>query len=111
MRLLGRHRNCGYRGDRRIDRYPCQRCDSEVQRSYLRVPGGDMKFSTGMEGKKEASALCKDVCAVRERLRRHELLAEPLEAAFKEVLSQLSDLLCPYPVEKLDRRVKELDDK
>jgi hypothetical protein len=70
-----------------------------------------MKFSTGMAGKKEASALCKDVCAVRERLGRHELLAEPLEAAFKEVLSQLSDLLCPYPVEKLDRRVKELDEK
>jgi hypothetical protein len=70
-----------------------------------------MKFSIGIEGTKEASALCNAVCALRERLRRHELLPGPLEAEFKEVLSRLSDVLCPYPVEQLDSRVKELDEK
>ena len=70
-----------------------------------------MKFGIGIEGTKEASELCRAVCAVREQLRRYELLAGPLEGELKEVLRQLSDVLCPHSIEELDRQVKELDEK
>jgi hypothetical protein len=70
-----------------------------------------MKFSASEEGRKEASVLCNELYALRERLRRHELLTGPLEAALKELLSRLTDFVNPYSTEELDKRVKELDEK
>lgn len=70
-----------------------------------------MKFAPGEEGKKEASALCNELYALRERLRRHELLTGPVETALKELLDRVTDFVNPYSTEELDKRVKELDEK
>jgi hypothetical protein len=70
-----------------------------------------MKFSSGTAGHKEASALCNELYALRERLRRLELLTAPLEAELKELLGRLTDFVSPHPTAELDERIKELDEK
>jgi hypothetical protein len=55
-----------------------------------------MKFSSDPAGRKQASALCNELYALRERLRRLDLLAAPLEAGLKELLGRLTDFVNPY---------------
>jgi hypothetical protein len=70
-----------------------------------------MKVSPGIEGKREAHAIFRAVSNLREMLRKHDMLTESLEAGLADLRSQLTDILNPYSVEELDRRVKELDEK
>jgi|ERR1700678_3743302 hypothetical protein len=70
-----------------------------------------MKFSSDPAGRKQASALCNELYALRERLRRLDLLAAPLEAGLKELLGRLTDFVNPYSTEELDKWVKGLDEK
>ncbi len=70
-----------------------------------------MKFGAGSAGTKEASSLYNAIWDVCERLERHDLLSARLNAELKEVRHDLSLFLCPYPIEELDRKVKEYDEK
>jgi len=40
-----------------------------------------------------------------------DLLPPPLLASLREFNARLSERLCPYPAERLDARIKELDDQ
>jgi hypothetical protein len=70
-----------------------------------------MKFEPGIEGKKEARKLFGKVNDLYNVLRDLGMLTGSLEAGLRELRDQLTDILCPYPVEELDRHVKALDEK
>lgn len=66
-----------------------------------------------MEGNRngEAHAIVRAICELREMLRRNGMLTRPLETELAKPLGQLTDVLCPYSAEELDRHVKKLDEK
>jgi hypothetical protein len=69
------------------------------------------EFDSGVEGKKEAHEIFRAANELYNMLRHRDVLPEPLEAALKDYRAQLTDIICPYSVEQLDRRVKELEEK
>lgn len=70
-----------------------------------------MKLSPGTAGKKEAQTVFRAIDSLRELLTNHDMLTGSLETELKELRHQLTDFLCPYSVEELDRQVQELDEK
>jgi hypothetical protein len=70
-----------------------------------------MEIRPGADGKKDARTMLRAIDGLRELLRNHDMLPGSLEAELQELRSQLTDILCPFSVEELDRHVKELDEK
>jgi hypothetical protein len=70
-----------------------------------------MRLSPGPDGKKEAHAIYRALREICQLLAKHDMLPDPMEAELKALCDQMTDILCPYPVSRLDQRLKELDDK
>lgn len=70
-----------------------------------------MEIGSGIEGKKEAHKVFHAVNDLYNMLRHRDMLTESLEAELKALRSQLTDILCPYTVEELDRHVERLNEK
>lgn len=70
-----------------------------------------MKLKPGLEGNKEARRLFRKVSTLYDALRELDMLTGPLEIELDELRGQLTDILCPYTVQELDRHVKELNEK
>ena len=71
----------------------------------------NMKVSPGTEGMKEAQTMFRAIDGLRELLTNHDMLTGSLEAELKNLRDQLTDFLCPYSAEELDKQVRELDEK
>jgi hypothetical protein len=70
-----------------------------------------MQAISGIEGKREARTMFRAIDDLRRLLGKHDMLTEPLETELQKLRRQLTDILCPYSAEELDRHVKELDEK
>jgi hypothetical protein len=70
-----------------------------------------MSVNPGMESTKEAQIVFRAVDDLLKLLTEHDMLPGPLEAGLRQLRDQLTDKLCPYPIEQLEAEKKQLNER
>ena len=70
-----------------------------------------MRISLDSKSTKDIHTVFRSVDDLLKLLQQHEMLPGPLEAELRELRDQLTDKLCPYPIEQLEAEKKQLNER